>query len=113
MRPEDAARLVCPSCRAALAFAGSLRSGRVAEGALACGGCGERWRVRAGLPRLYREEEVRGSDRLMRVFYDGLPSLHDPVVRYTLPIFQRGTEQQFRDAYMRRIELGTLSPRAD
>jgi uncharacterized protein YbaR (Trm112 family) len=106
-------RLVCPPCRAPLAFRGRTERGRLASGSLDCAGCGARWEVEEGLPRLYREEQVRGNDRLLRYFYDGLPSLHDPVVRYTLPVFQSGTEQEFRDGYMPRLELGALTPRAD
>lgn len=113
MRLDDTKLLTCPSCRAALAFEGVTSAGRLDRGALACAGCGARWPVAGGLPRLYREEEVRGNDRLLRHFYDGLPSLHDPVVKYTLPIFQAGSERQFRDAYMRRVELGALRPRED
>jgi SAM-dependent methyltransferase len=111
MTPGDAAHLACPTCRGALAYAGTSRAGHLDEGALACSGCGERWPVREGLPRLYREADVRGSDRFMRRFYDGLPRLHDPLVRYTLPIFQAGTERALREAYLPRLELGALRPR--
>jgi hypothetical protein len=83
------------------------------RGGLACVGCGATWPVEDGLAWLYREDLVQGNDRLLRRFYDGLPWLHDPVVRYTLPLFQRGTEEAFRDAYMPRLELGALRPRQD
>lgn len=109
----DVARLFCPGCRGALDFQGQAPQGRLSRGVLACGGCGARWPVEDGLARLYREDLVQGNDRLLRHFYDGLPWLHDPVVRATLPLFQRGTEQEFRDGYMPRLELGALRPRPD
>lgn len=112
MTLEDASLLRCPACSGELAYKGSLDGGRLGEGSLACARCAP-WPVALGLPKLYREADVTGSDKLMRRFYDGLPKLHDPVVRYTLPVFQRGTERALRDAYMKRVELGALAPRRD
>ncbi|MFO0756935.1 MAG: class I SAM-dependent methyltransferase [Byssovorax sp.] len=105
MTSNDIARLRCPSCRGALAEQGA---------ALACAGCGARWPVEDGTPRLYRQEQIQGTDRLLKVFYDGLPSLHDPLTRHALPILQGGgREHEMRAAYMRRIDLGALRPRDD
>jgi ubiquinone/menaquinone biosynthesis C-methylase UbiE/uncharacterized protein YbaR (Trm112 family) len=106
MSPADLARLVCPTCRARLALTAPAR--------LACTGCGAAWPIERGLPRLYREATVRGSDRLMRLFYDGLPSLHDPLTRHLLPLLQAGgTEAALRDGYMKRIDLAALTPSPD
>lgn len=113
LRVEEVQRLVCPSCRGTLAYAGRVEHGRVSEGRLDCGGCGTGWPVVDGLCRLYREQLVRGNDRLLRYFYDNLPILHDPAVRYTLPVFQSGTEEEFREGYLPRLELGALTPRPD
>ncbi|UQA59245.1 methyltransferase domain-containing protein [Polyangium aurulentum] len=112
-RLEDLERIVCPACRSRLALRGAGEGGRVARGTLACTGCGEAWPIEEGLPRLYREADVRGNDRLLRYFYDGLPSLHDASVRLLLPLFRAGTEKALRDTYMRRLDLGSLRPRDD
>lgn len=114
MSPEHLALLVCPLCHASLAPSSPppppprqpIRAGK-----LDCPGCGASWPIELGLPRLYREEAVRGTDRLMRLFYDGLPSLHDPLTRHLLPRLQGdGTEASLRDGYMKRLELAALAP---
>ncbi len=121
VRSNDLPSLACPGCRSPLAFLGVAPGGALASGALACDGCRARWPVDDGLPRLYREDDVRGNDRLLRHFYDGLPFLHDAVVRYTLPLFQEGSlrfddgpgsERAFRDGFLRRLALDALAPAA-
>lgn len=110
---DDLPRLRCPDGGGALRFEGEAPAGWLQRGELVAEG-GTRWPVEGGLARMYREEQVRGPDRLMRHIYDGLPFLHDPVVKTTLPIFQAGgTEGQLRNAYMRRLDLGSLGPRPD
>lgn len=53
-----------------------------------------------------------GTDRLMRRFYDGLPSLHDPLTRHLLPRLQHGaSEQQLREGFLDRMELEGLGGR--
>ncbi len=95
----DIARLQCPVCRREFVRRGD---------ALECASCAP-WPIRDGLPRLGREEWVRGPDRLMRRFYDGLPRLHDPAVRFLLPLMQgAGSEESLREGYMRRLELHAL-----
>jgi ubiquinone/menaquinone biosynthesis C-methylase UbiE/uncharacterized protein YbaR (Trm112 family) len=114
MKVSDVERIACPACRGRLAARGAQDGGRLVRGTLACGGCGALWPVDDGLPRLYREEDVRGTDKLMRHIYDGLPSLHDAAVRVLLPLFQiGGSERSFRDAFMRRLDLGSLGERQD
>jgi len=112
VKPGDIALLACPRCRGALAFEGHTRDGRLAEGRLHCSGCATAWPVVEGLPRLFQEREVRGTDRLMRVIYDGLPSLHDPLTWLLTPVLQGITEAQMRQGYMPRLELDTLAPPA-
>ena len=111
MTLADVALLACPACREALAWDGRTREGLLAEGGLRCGGCGTSWPVVDGLPRLFREREVRGKDRLMRVIYDGLPSLHDPLTALLTPVLQGISEAELREGYVSRLELGSLTPR--
>lgn len=121
--PEELAGLLCPTCRGPLSFIGRLARGFLDDGVIECGRCGESFAVRRGLPRLYREREVTGNDRLLRLFYDYLPRLHDPAVRYTLPLFQLGrlaaadggpgSEEEMRAGYLPRLELDGLAPRED
>ncbi len=49
----------------------------------------------------------------MRVIYDGLPVLHDPLTAVLTPVLQSVTEARMRERYMHRLELGTLRPRED
>ena len=111
---DDVARLRCPEGGGRLSFEGTAPGGWLEHGRLVRGDGGPSWPVIDALPRLYRDEQVVGPDRLMRHIYDGLPRLHDPVVKYTLPLFQTGgTEGQLRNAYLQRIAFGSLQPRAD
>lgn len=89
-------------------FNGSRTSGgRLLEGNLDC--CRESWKVRDGLPRLFREDWVKGTDRLMRALYNGMPSLHNPAVRFLIPVLQLGgNEAELRGGYIRRLELTGL-----
>lgn len=113
VRARDVERLACPACGGVLVFHGQEEEGCLSDGSLRCGGCGEAWPVGRGLARLYREDAVRGTDRLMRVIYDGLPSLHDPLTAVLTPVLQSVSEARMRDGYMRRLELGALRPRED
>ncbi|NOJ93515.1 methyltransferase domain-containing protein [Corallococcus coralloides] len=110
---RDVALLACPDCRGQLVWHGQREDDRLDEGRLLCGGCGETWTVEDGLARLYREDRVQGTDRLMRHLYDGLPALHDPLTTVLTPLFQSVSESRMRDGYMRRLELGALKPRDD
>jgi ubiquinone/menaquinone biosynthesis C-methylase UbiE/uncharacterized protein YbaR (Trm112 family) len=110
---DDMKRVACPRCRASLRFHGSTKSRRIVRGELACRGCDSRFEVEDGLARLYVEEEVRDSDWLMRIVYNSMAPFHNMAVEVLLPLFQQGTEEQFRSAYMPRLELPALKPRAD
>lgn len=58
------------------------------------------------LPVLFRQAWVRGNDRLLALFYDNVPRLHDPAVRFLLPLWQlEGRESQMRGAYIERLRL--------
>ncbi|MCE9671812.1 class I SAM-dependent methyltransferase [Myxococcus stipitatus] len=105
----DVALLACLACGAAVAFQGQHEAGRLESGHLRCGSCGEAWDVQGGLARLYREDAVRGTDRLMRVIYDGLPALHDPLTTVLTPLLQSVSEARMRGRYLRRLELGALT----
>ncbi len=97
--------LVCPDCRAALAPSGE---------ALRCPGCRAYWPPEMGLPKLFREDRVGPMDRFMRLFYNGLPALHDPLTTHLLPVLQRdGTEAAFREGVMQAIDLASLEPGTD
>ncbi len=109
MRAEDLQHLRCPGCHQALSWSGRERRGLVHRGRLACGRCGSEWPVRDGFPRLVRESDVRGSDRLLRHFYDNLPYLHDPAVRLVMPL-QGSSEATIRARWMPRLELEALGP---
>jgi len=119
MNDAGLAPIVCPACRGRLALTAtrSARGGSAVDaidaidaGRLECQRCGTSWPIEDGLPRLYRDEAVRGTDRLMRVFYDGLPSLHDPLTRHLLPLLEAGgSEAALRDGYMKRIDLAALA----
>lgn len=113
IRPDDVELLRCPTCRACLTYRGSVRAGLLGKGTLGCEGCGEEWPVRRGWPRLYREQDVAGADRVMRVVYNAFAVFHDPAVRYLLPLLHFCSESRFRDAYMPRLELSPLKPRGD
>jgi ubiquinone/menaquinone biosynthesis C-methylase UbiE len=103
MIPLDTAILRCIDCAGALTASPSSFS---------CESCGARWPIRNGMPMLFREENVRGLDRLMRFIYDLGPSFHDPAVKYLLPFLQLGSSEKMRDRYMRRMELDRLEPPA-
>jgi ubiquinone/menaquinone biosynthesis C-methylase UbiE/uncharacterized protein YbaR (Trm112 family) len=104
---EDLQLLRCPEphCRTSL---------RREAHALVCHGCGVRWPIQDGLARLFREEEVRGNDRLLRAIYNTAAALHDPAVRWLIPLFQtEGSEYALRHAYTQRMQLQALKPRED
>jgi ubiquinone/menaquinone biosynthesis C-methylase UbiE/uncharacterized protein YbaR (Trm112 family) len=108
MTTADADTLACPACRGPLRFQGTLTREALGDGTLCCAACGAGWPVCAGLPRLVDESRLPRSDRVMRVLYDRLAPLHDPVTRVLFPILQGSTEAEARDGYMHRLDLGNL-----
>ena len=110
LTPDDVARLRCPGCRGALRWRGEVQGEALHQGDLSCAGCAAVWPVVAGLPRLYREELVRGNDRLLRVIYDALPSLHDPLTTALTPLLAGITEHAGREHILDRMDLAPLAP---
>jgi SAM-dependent methyltransferase/uncharacterized protein YbaR (Trm112 family) len=108
MTPEDARLLVCPVCGGGLAFRGRLQRHQLGDGALHCRRCRRPWAVRDGLPRLVDDAQVRGIDWVMRAVYDAGARLHDPGVRFLLPLLQGSGAEALRDGYMPRLELDAL-----
>jgi ubiquinone/menaquinone biosynthesis C-methylase UbiE/uncharacterized protein YbaR (Trm112 family) len=104
------ALLACPDCGGALAFAGTTDAGALVEGALRCAACAGDWPVRGGLPRLFRDERVRGPDRLLRRLYDAVPGLHDPLTTALTPFVAGISERAGREHILRRLDLGSLAP---
>lgn len=91
---------VCPDCRGPL---DPRADGHV------CRRCFAVWPDSDGFPCLYREAHVGRMDRFMRLFYDGLPRLHDPLTTHLLPRLQgEGSEQGIRDAVMDAVDLESL-----
>jgi SAM-dependent methyltransferase len=109
---EAVPSLRCPRCRGPLAFRGIVRETdgleRLREGALRCRICSQTFSVTDGLASLYSEEHVRGTDRLLRFVYDGLPSVHDPLVRFSFPWAVGESESQSRSRYLERLGLDEL-----
>ncbi|MCB9538155.1 MAG: methyltransferase domain-containing protein [Myxococcales bacterium] len=108
MRPEPE-HLRCPDCGH-----DGLRWPAGAD-ALDCAGCATEWSVVDGLPKLYRDAALGRVDRMMRRIYDGLPSLHDPLVRVALPLLQgrHENEHAVREAALDRLRLDGLAAPAD
>jgi SAM-dependent methyltransferase len=93
--------LCCPACTADLQPAGS--------GVLRCAGCRTEWPSVDGIPRLYLESRVQGTDRLLRRIYDGLPSLYDPTFRAFIRLLQPDeSAARMRERYLDRMELDRL-----
>jgi ubiquinone/menaquinone biosynthesis C-methylase UbiE/uncharacterized protein YbaR (Trm112 family) len=104
MTLADAATLACPACRGPLEFEGTLADGQLGSGILRCAPCDRPWPVRD-------EARVPRADRFMRVLYDRLAPLHDPITRALFPPLQGTSEGAAREGYMPRLALGSLRPR--
>lgn len=117
MKPTEIDRVACPRCHGKLQFQGTVFSGHIDRGTLACARCGAVWRVKDGMPHLFVEDNVEGTDRLMRFIYNYFSVFHDMSVATLLPLFQVGsaniTEGAFRNGYMPRLDLKSLKPRKD
>lgn len=69
-----------------------------------------RWPDEDGFPKLFRERDVHASDRFMRLFYNGLPALHDPLTRHVLPWLQRDCDEPaMRRQMLAELELESLA----
>lgn len=108
LRPADVDDLRCPVCGQGLRFRGYVARDRLDRGDLVCAACPASYQVFSGIAELYREQEVRGPDRAMRVIYDRLAVLHDPLVRFSFPLALGESEATSRARYLERLELETL-----
>jgi SAM-dependent methyltransferase/uncharacterized protein YbaR (Trm112 family) len=113
LKIDDLPMIACPECQEPVRFRGDQRFGTLLRGVLQCDACQSRWQVTDGIAELYREDKVVGSDRLMRTVYNYFCYVHNVSVKVLLPLFQRGTEEQFREGYLPRLELPALAPRPD
>lgn len=117
MLPKEISQIVCPRCHGGLRYSGLLKNGHLHEGELFCIRCGSAWGVLDGLCRMFVEEQVVGTDRMMRFIYNYFAYMHDVSVATLLPLFQLGspnsTEGAFRHGYMPMLELSELKPKAD
>jgi SAM-dependent methyltransferase len=109
LRPADVDHLRCPACREELRFRGYVARDRLDRGELICTGCSASYQVFSGIAELYREDEVRGGDRAMRIIYDRLAILHDPLVRFSFPLALGESEASSRARYLERLELAALA----
>ena len=108
LRLEDVSSLRCPACGASVAFRGYVSGGMIQDGELRCGGCAAVYEIADHVARLYRESEVRGTDRLLRFVYDSLPAVHDPLVRFSFPWAVGETEEENRARYIARLRMPDL-----
>ena len=92
-----------------MVFRGAVRGERLKRGEIVCLGCRAPYEVVSGIAKLYVEAEVRGTDRLLRLVYDGLPSVHDPLVRFSFPFAVGESEEESRSRYLPAIQLGNLA----
>lgn len=97
--------LRCPKTGAPLQVQGRLEHDLLTGSLVAAGGS-EVWPGVNGFIKLFRDNEVRGTDRLLKAIYDRVPWMHDPAVKWLLPIFQGGqTEAETRSGYWPLLEL--------
>ncbi len=109
MTVDDVGTLACPTCHGRLTFDGTTHGRALLVGTLRCGACTQTWPVGDGLPLLADERDVGGLEYLMRVVYDTCAPLHDAAAGCVVPLMQSGTERATRDAYMRRLDLATIT----
>ena len=113
MTPADVGTLACPVCHGPLELEAVRGAGPLRAARLQCRSCPRPWLVQDGIARLVDETGVRRADRLMRVLYDRLALLHDPLTRILFPLLQGTSEAEARDGYMQRLALGSLRARDD
>jgi ubiquinone/menaquinone biosynthesis C-methylase UbiE len=106
----DVALLACPDCRGSVAFAGTTEAGALVVGFLRCRIGAVEGPVRRGLPGIYRVERGAGSDRLLRLLYNPLARLHDPMTTALTPFIAGISEREGREHVMRRLDLGPYAP---
>ena len=105
---NDVAALACPRCRGDLRYRGAVHDGRMTSGGLSCACCPRSYAVRKGIAELFDEEQVTGTDRVLRRVYDGMPGVLDPLVRFSFPWAVGETERDSRSRYLQRLRLERL-----
>jgi ubiquinone/menaquinone biosynthesis C-methylase UbiE/uncharacterized protein YbaR (Trm112 family) len=114
LNAADVRLLACPDCLGSLDWVGLEEQGALAHGTLRCAPCGVAWPLEAGLPHLFRKEAIRGNDRVLGLFYDNIPWMHDPATEFlNFQLLQKTSLARFRERYLRRLELASLEPRPD
>ncbi len=114
MRIADASLLVCPRTGSPLTWDGTNLELCLADGHLRTADAATAWPVVDGLPRLYDEALLKGTDRLMRHIHDHLPRAHRPLLRAALPLLQGGgSERVLREALLEQLRLGELAAGAE
>jgi len=108
MTSVDLELLICSPCGGGFSFEGSCVCGELQDGCLRCTSCGREVPVKDGVPDFVDDRQIRGVEWLMRLIYDNLAVLHDPVVHVVTPLFQSISEQDGRDRYMERLDLADL-----
>lgn len=112
MRIADTRLLVCPRSGGPLAWEGTNLELTLADGILRAADGGS-WPVVDGIARLYRDEDLRGTDRLIRHIHDQLPPGHRPLARLGLPLLQGGgTEAALLRTTLHHLRLDALRPPA-
>ena len=99
---------MCPTCHGSLAFDGTLTGDDIASGRLGCTGCLREWPVDGGLPDFVEDAEIQGLERFFRFMHDTFAAFYDPTIRVLLRVIQFSSEATSRDAYMKRLDLGSL-----
>jgi ubiquinone/menaquinone biosynthesis C-methylase UbiE/uncharacterized protein YbaR (Trm112 family) len=100
MRLADLPTLVCSRCHEDLEWEGTNLEGILQDGTLACEICDVTWKVIDGFPRMFSEEDLRSTDRRIRILHDSLPRAHKPALKIALPLLGAGREQLLREAFL-------------
>lgn len=111
MYVDDTAQLVDPETRNPLRFWGTNLELLLDGGKLIDDQTGMEWPVAEGLPRLYRDEQLRATDQKTRNLHDGLPKWHDKAHRWALPVLQLGAgAEALAAAALDNLALHQLTP---
>lgn len=108
---KDIRFLRCLKCKNKLSYYGTQRSSYIDKGQIRCKKCEQSWSVKDGLVFCYDEQKILGTDRLLRVLYNSFARLHDPAVRYLLPLMHYKTEDSLRKAFVKELGLNCLFKR--
>ncbi|MBU0506134.1 MAG: class I SAM-dependent methyltransferase [bacterium] len=105
---KDLNFITCLHCENPLSFYGTEKKAFLYQGVVVCKNCDKHWPVKNGLLYYYNENKVQGTDRMMRVLYNTFAKLHDPAVKYLLPLMHYRTETAFRKDFFKELKLEDL-----